>query len=29
MIDILTPLLQSPKLQEHFSTLKDYIKQEQ
>ena len=28
MIDILTPLIQSPKLQEHFSKLKDYIKEE-
>jgi len=28
MIDILTPLIQSPKLQEHFSKLKEYIKVE-
>lgn len=29
MIDILTPLIQSPKLQEHFIKLRDYIKEEQ
>lgn len=29
MIAILTPLIRSPKLQEHFSNLKDYIKDEQ
>jgi Uma2 family endonuclease len=29
MIDILTPLIQSPKLQEHFIKLKDYIQEEQ
>jgi len=29
MIDILMPLIQSPKLQEHFIKLKDYIKEEQ
>lgn len=29
MIDILAPLIQSPKLQEHFIKLKDYIKEEQ
>lgn len=29
MIDILTPLIQSPKLQEHFIRLKDYILEEQ
>ena len=29
MIDILTPLIQSRKLQEHFSKLKNYIKEEQ
>jgi len=29
MIDILTPLIQSPKLQEHFIKLKDYILEEQ
>jgi len=29
MIDILTPLIQSPNLQEHFIKLKDYIKEEQ
>ena len=29
MIDILTPLIQSPKLQEHFIRLKDYILKEQ
>ncbi len=28
MIDILTPLIQSPKLQEHFIRLKDYIGEE-
>jgi Uma2 family endonuclease len=29
MIDILIPLIQSPKLQEHFIKLKDYIREEQ
>lgn len=29
MIDILKPLIQSPKLQEHFIKLKDYIREEQ
>ena len=29
MVDILTPLIQSPKLQEYFSKLKNYIKEEQ
>ena len=29
MVDIFTPLIQSPKLQEHFSKLTNYIKEEQ